>query len=1356
MATVVTLSQLSKALALKPEPQLTPALKQIIARENARSTVSDYLFTPSLRAHAKRIFECAVHGKGQGFWVQAEYGAGKTSFLGTILCLLMWGPDEKVWEVLRDKELRDEYEHAISKVRLFPVAFSLKGLGDTQGAQFDSLMRIFEEQIAESLLEHAPELAKKVRITSAELAIEWLDKQAPGHLKAGLDAYLQEHHQLDTSKFRAKHGDKKLGQEIVAARIAEGQLKAKYKERFIHICQQIMKLGDYSGLAFVVDEFRSWQDRHAEHSSVAGEDEDVLETLAHVLPGEGINVLTIVASQGSIPQKLSGGGKGDRFIPLLLLSDKNQNDFGEIVAFRTAEHLPGASTIIKDFFSECRDNYRFLKQANISIPQFSAIFPFQPRVFEILRRITQSYEANNLPTARSAIRMAWQAISDGNLLNNKRLVVVADLIQSDEMRKGLNSEVYREKFQNLQAAVEQLAEFGLAPEEREQARRILETLFLQAISVPENIRDGLTAEEVAEAAWLLDLDVGATGQAEHLLDVLISGGSPIRRDRKTKGGSEVAVFSYETAALKQNPATIFGPLKKKFKDDPSAQDAKWLESLFWDLTVVTPEIQQELQLNGGMFSEFQPDDQRKQEEIKAGQPARYVLPKAIAASTRRVHNIHYSGEVIVSDRWRDEWAKALDQPDVHFRVVYLTTDGTAKDVDVTKALADPRIVVCHPKKLSADTREALADVLAAEKMRRDYAQSPSLRAHAEEKRAEGIKAVLKQQLLEFRTGRVLTKADYGIPAADVFSSPAQKSEDLARRLLEKAYDKPLFSPTEIKKPFSDTEARKVFTGLFTKEAQKADRDALTNYGPGLELSRKSSPQEFRADDSQALKRIRDSVNGKTDIPVKELKAQLCAPPYALTDSMVQLYLFALLKQGGWELMLNPMTPAALSTGQPLPGNKLTANTVGLVDWNAKLDKSLLGARLIFSTQKGWNDVLPYARVLDPSLKTAGPPDEQEERNKELMKLLSSLNAELPQLEASLDQLAVGLSGEVPADIKATVARFKALAVAADFREFDATVRVSYDASAKFQAAFEEYGKARQVRDRALELNQARGYLSTACNLDSALEIARTTLIGQLKLELLLTQPHVIGARLDAFNKWKDDYVQAYRKRHRAHYENLAALKKSADTLRPRAIALNRLNTISELGPPVGGTSNITADFESFAGVLWPCPISVEADVHGANATCSKCGWTPAKALPQPEHDRLDQAVSQGLDDRLLRLKDASIATVLKNAAGGSKGAELKGLLEIIQLANADKLVGVMTDELADFLRQLLQEANIVQESVPLAPLLEQIGAIEEDRVEEAVSKLSGLLRNAIKDAKAKHGAGKRVRVFLRVNDEPRA
>ncbi|MGI8601810.1 MAG: hypothetical protein ACR2OZ_02295 [Verrucomicrobiales bacterium] len=1075
----------------------------------------------------------------------------------------------------------------------------------------------------------------------------------------------------------------------------------------------------------------------------------MLETLAHILPGEGVNVITVIASQGDVPQKLSGGGKNDRFIPLILLGDQNKNDFGEIVAFRTIEHVAGASTDVREYFNECRKEYKFLKQANLSFEQFFGIFPFQPRVFEILRRITQSAESHNLPTARSAIRMAWQCISDGKLLDERRLVVVSDLVRSDEMRKGLNCELYREKYLNLQSAIEQLAEFQLAPEERAQAQRILETLFLQAISVPENMRDGLTAQEVAEAAWLVDVAVGATGQAEHLLDVLISGGSPVRKDKKSRGGAEVTVFSYETAALKQNPSTVFGPLKKKFKDDSAAQDAKWLESLFWDITIVTPEIQQELQLNGGIFSEFQPDDQRSDDEIKQGATARFQLPKTISGSTRRVHSVAYAGEAIAAERWRDEWGHALDKSDIHFRVVYLTADGSAKDDAIVKALADSRIAVCHPKALSADTREALADLLAAEKMRRDHAQTPSLRADAEDRRAKAIKQILKQQLLEFRTGKVLTKADYGIPPAELFSAPASKTEDLARRLLEKAYDKPLFSPTEIKKPFAETEARKVCAGLFGQEPQKADRDAVTNYGPGLELSKKSAPQEFRCDDSQALKRIRDLLKGRTDVPVKDLKAGLCAAPHALTDWMVQLYVFALLKLGGWELALNPATPAQLADGKPLPGNKLTAHTLGLVEWNAKLDKSLLGARLVFSTQKGWNEVLPYARVLDPNLKTASTPDEEQERDAELCKLLAVLKTDVPQVETSLGQIASSMSGTVPPDLKLTLARLAAIAVTADFHEFDAAVRESYAKPEDFTAAHESYAKAHKLTDAGVELLGACSYLREACDVEKGVEFERTAQLGLLGFDSILASPNLIPARLDSFRQWNTRYVQAYRKAHRAYYEELAKIKTAAETLAPKVRGLARLNSLVELGPPIPATASVAADLTTLEKGTWICTDAAEAPVDGARAVCATCGWTPGEDLPAPALAALQSAVQLGLADRMQRFKDAAIAAILQKAAEAGERADLKTLLAIIQAANAEKLVAVLSDDLLEFLRKLLQEQNLAQVEISLADLLDQIGAIDGERIDDVVDQFATLLREKLKDARAQQGSGKRVRLFLR-------
>ena len=173
--------ELNKIISVKTEPETTPSLSDIIQKEKAERTVADYLFTDALRGHAKRIFDSVVNGKGQGFWVQAEYGAGKTHFLGTLVDLLVWR-ELKVWETLRDEELRRDYSGALSKVKWFPVAFSLRGMG--QAGDGDSLMRVFEEQIRESLKVFAPELESQIKITSAELADHWYEEEASDAEKA--------------------------------------------------------------------------------------------------------------------------------------------------------------------------------------------------------------------------------------------------------------------------------------------------------------------------------------------------------------------------------------------------------------------------------------------------------------------------------------------------------------------------------------------------------------------------------------------------------------------------------------------------------------------------------------------------------------------------------------------------------------------------------------------------------------------------------------------------------------------------------------------------------------------------------------------------------------------------------------------------------------------------------------------------------------------------------------------------------------------------------------------------------------------------------------------------------------------
>jgi hypothetical protein len=1346
----MSLLELSRLLELKSEPQTTFSLSQSIEKANAVACVSDYHVTPALREHFKKAFECVVHRKGQGYWVQAEYGAGKTHFLGVLINLLMWR-EEGVWNELRDSELKKDYEGPLSKIRMFPVAFSLRGLGDTEGK--DSLMRILEEQIRESLNQHDPELSKQVKLTSAELADAWYTNDASSVLRPAVAAFFQEEHHCSPDEFRAKQGPKKFGQQLVRSTIPEGRLQGKFKDRFSFIYDQITKLGKYDGLIFIIDEFRSWQDRHTEGSAAYAEDEEILETLAYVLPTQHLNIVTVVASQGDMPQKLSGGGQGDRFVPLYLLADKNKGDFGEIVTFRCRALKPGAGTDIKDYYDYCRKEYRFIKQANISLEYFTATFPFQPRTFDVMRRITQNADKHNLPTARSAIRIAWETLKTEGRLKEKRLITLSDIIRTTELGKGLNHEFYRDDYQGLQTAIEQLAELGDSPEEQEQTRQILETLFLWAISLPETMRDGLTAQEVAEAAWLMDDALGANAQAELLLTRLVQSGYPVKSTNKTRDGKEVVIYSYERSVAQDNPGKHFAPLKKKAKEDLTAQNAKWVESLFWQLADITKEAQEELGVNGGLLADFAPEDQRSGLEKTAGKTARYQFPKRAAASTKKVHKTQYSGEVVVSDHWRAEFGESIKNADEHFRLVYLTGKPEVIDDKITAALTDGRVAVCRPESLSEQTREALADLIAAENLKRNSTgpSQNSLRDYADNKRREAIKTVLSCQLHEFRRGKVLTQKGYAIPATEIFKVTTEREADLASRLLEKAYDNPLFSPKDLKKDLTDNDAKKVFGGLFRKEPAKAEKDAVANFGVGLELTVKSHPNDFKPDSSQALQKLRELLGSRTDVPLTEAKAAFCSAPYGLTEAMVTLYVCSLVKGGGYELALNPNNPISLIDQTPLPKNRLTTHALALCEWNAKLDRALLGARIVVSVHKGWNEVLPYARVLDDVLKPTATPDDEPARNIELLVILGKLAAELPKVEMRLSTLAPKLGGSVPKPLNEIVQRFKAIAATASFQEFDATARENYPAPEDFKTAFAQYSNGQQLSDRAFDLSSARDYLSDACAADNTLEFDRKGLLSLLTFDTLLKDPAIIPARLESFDSWKGKYAQAYRKAHRAFYEGLQELENEISGLRPHVRALAKMNSIAELGPPLAATLSADDDLAAIDKRLHVCPDAVEAKVT-VSATCPKCRWTPETSAPAAEAAKLKQLVATGLADRFQRFKDATIGTILRKAAEANGRADLKSLMEMIQLSKVDSLATVLTDDLVIFLRKLLYDENLVQEQIALGPIVQAVGAIEEERIDEAVDQFAGLLRKAVKDAKAQHGKGKRVRVFLRLQD----
>ena len=170
----MTLATLQEIIRLKDRPETTLSLEAAI--QQREQTVARYRFTPSIRDYFKEILALAASDRGQGYWVQAEYGAGKTHFLAT-LAVLLSDRQGVAWGHVKDNDIKG-FAAAFQKVRFFPIILNCKGRLATEGAHA-SLQRIVEQAIEDSLTKMG--LHKKVLVsTTDEIHAWWQQEGSPG------------------------------------------------------------------------------------------------------------------------------------------------------------------------------------------------------------------------------------------------------------------------------------------------------------------------------------------------------------------------------------------------------------------------------------------------------------------------------------------------------------------------------------------------------------------------------------------------------------------------------------------------------------------------------------------------------------------------------------------------------------------------------------------------------------------------------------------------------------------------------------------------------------------------------------------------------------------------------------------------------------------------------------------------------------------------------------------------------------------------------------------------------------------------------------------------------------------------
>ncbi|MFQ5834594.1 MAG: hypothetical protein ACE5HR_01565 [bacterium] len=514
-----------------------------IAIRTPEKTVKTYRFTPNIRAWIEEILEKVSTCSG-GYWVQAEYGAVKTHFLATLTCLIM-DTSKELWNKVKHEEIKN-LRHRLEEIRLFPVVFSLKGEAgvDVQ----DNLLKVIEDKIEESLEKIG--LEDKISITTEDEVIDWY-KTRPGAFRNPIDDFIRG----KTSTNPEHLGKKELSQLIIEYCKDTGfrpEITTSTKDRISHIYHQLKSQG-YHGLLFVIDEFEAWQRRHPIDSAAYAYDEEFLETLSWVLPKDlGLEIFTIVASQVPAPAKLRGD-RGDRFANIVLLRD--EREYGEIVTERVRELVKERQPEIDQYYEYYFKEFKFLK--NIPKGYFHTIFPFQPRTFEAIRRITTI--ARDLPTARLGICVIYDVIGNHKVLSRDSLVMVSDLMYSKDLCDAMETEAYREAYRAYQAAINSLDDYDLDEEDRDLADKIIKTLFLMFIAYKDAPKS-LSIQEITEAT-LTSKGILKEGEDNVLRVLNTIRDLPQVYYTKEKGAS------FKVAERETRPAQIFGTTKKKVKDE---------------------------------------------------------------------------------------------------------------------------------------------------------------------------------------------------------------------------------------------------------------------------------------------------------------------------------------------------------------------------------------------------------------------------------------------------------------------------------------------------------------------------------------------------------------------------------------------------------------------------------------------------------------------------------------------------------------------------------------------------------------------------------------------------------------------
>ena len=941
---------------------------------------------------------------GQGYWIQAEFGSGK-SHLVSFLAALALG-DKQAWTIVADKEKKAgrgkreslyrfweegiEGKSSKGSKGIFVVVKTLVGTGGgTVGVsdKGEPLAKYILDAVKEQL---QAELGKNVSLFPVELLADRFLSHDLERYRNDLKKFLKDPQYFDEDEFEDLDGfirdiqqnrspeyklscGNKLWRFYDEYLRVQPQIAAETEDVLSHMVETVLAEG-YRGILLVLDEVSLFMKNRDENQRT--EDEKTLVVLSNRLAKvKNLPLWTVCTAQQAIESKM--GVKNiiadDRLKQVKLLD--NENDYYDIVLARVREIVEPAAV----------GNYYFHYKRGFSWPnsvgedEFRRFFPFHKMAMEVLMGIC--YE---LTTARAGISILHQTLKHQIKSQGTELIRLWELFDESVRYEEDPSGVFfglasiRDKkaveyraYEVCKRQIDGLTK-GYLKVYRDRAVRTIQTLFLYHVA---RIRQqGLGPEEIANSV-LIERSEDATVEenVQHYETLAENLKKELRQIAESRDEDGQPRYRFDPVFTGVVPQDEF----RKARDEAETNQAQLAEA--WEHLLA--------------LDEWPVRTRTMTVDLSAGAKSIFcdVAPfvgdweeRGSASFGDQTLEINWQGRQtagLVGMRDLGRMASdgvplpAIDSVETDLDFAAIVGRKPVERKTVKKLLSqrkDPRVVLWTPAPLTAEENDRLIDFAAYRRLVREWQGKDTEDAVAvinwvasslqtemgriakivSSSYDRGRMDALNNTGMDFRVAGEL--ASILTPIVDRVLSSCYVSKDIA-------FESPfLFRKEEGVKVINGI----VKTGSIPKRAKpNQNTSAAQNFGFGLQVMKKSAEKRLDVTGNPYVQAISEFIEDKLPdegqtMPMATLYKNFMGiggtKDYGLTRRMVQIYALCLVREGKIRLTLGPKSG--------LPVNLLDYSNLAEVEFAAKTVDAITEVQRV-AKPENWDVLRPYAEKL---------------------------------------------------------------------------------------------------------------------------------------------------------------------------------------------------------------------------------------------------------------------------------------------------------------------------------------------------------------------------------------------------------